>query len=249
MVYRPLAFLALMVGSGCVGLSPAHADMTSALAAITETADRICNNVPTSGEHQRAQVQGDIKAEVNGLLKKLAELGIAGTGEYTSDEYVGVLQSDLPAVLKDNAACKLRVFMILQEKMLPTTTQPPQAPAPAGWSLSSDQAEALRIRLGPIFPKPPVFIMCRTMGSNCDRFAYIFFDVLQKAGWRVAPPMTSRGGNVIITGEQGIRIISESTSARWLTDALQASDVGGLPAELNRGGDDQHIRINIGDRP
>ena len=37
-------------------------------------------------------------------------------------------------------------------------------------------------------------------------------------------------------------------SARQLADAFQASDVGALPAELDKQGDDQHILINIGDR-
>jgi hypothetical protein len=87
------------------------------------------------------------------------------------------------------------------------------------------------------------------MAVDCERLAYVLFDVLHRAGWPVAPPMTSRGGNVIITGERGIKVISTGDSARELKDALQAGDVGGLPAELDTHGDDQHILINIGDRP
>ena len=61
--------------------------------------------------------------------------------------------------------------------------------------------------------------------------------------------MTTRGGKIIITGERGIKVISKSDSARELKDSLQAGDVGGLPAELVAAGDNDHIRINIGDRP
>lgn len=132
--------------------------------------------------------------------------------------------------------------MTLQEKML-------TAGVATGWNMSSVQAESLRLRLAPIFPKPPIFIKCRTMAPDCERLAYVVYDVLHGAAWPVTEPMTARGGNVMMTGERGIVVISTSASARKLKDALQAGDVGGLPAELDGHGNDQQILINIGDRP
>jgi hypothetical protein len=108
----------LLFTIGCLGFagwSPAKADTFDALKAITETAEKICNTVPTVGEHQSAEVEGDIKAELGGLLRKLSNTGIGGTGKYTNDEYAGILQQDLAAALKSNADCKLRVFMTLRQ--------------------------------------------------------------------------------------------------------------------------------------
>lgn len=241
---RVLSFLFVFLTSAeCFA---ADATQTDALNAITDTAAKICNTVPTSGERDSAEVKGDVKAEVSGLLKKLGDLGISGTGRYTHDDYVGVVQEQLAAALKHNSDCRLTVFMALQGKLMPQSSAPA---APSGWSMSPEQAESLRVRLASIFPKPAVFIQCRTMAADCERLAYILFDVLQRAAWPVSQPMTTRGGNVIITGERGIKVISRSDSARELKDLLQAGDVGGLPAELVAAGDNDHIRINIGDRP
>jgi hypothetical protein len=87
------------------------------------------------------------------------------------------------------------------------------------------------------------------MAVDCERLAFVLFDVLQRVAWPVTQPMTTRSGSVSITGERGIKVISTGSSARDLKDALQAGEVGGLPAELDTHGDDQHILINIGDRP
>lgn len=235
-------FSAVVASVCCLTASPARSETNAILAIITDAADRFCNVVPVGGERQAVQVAADVKVEINGLLKKLAGLGVSGTGKYTSEHYVGVLQQDLAATLKDNATCKLKVFMTLQEKLLPSG-------AATGWQMSSAQAEALRLRLTPIFPKPPIFIKCRTMAPDCERFAYVVYDVLRGAAWPVSEPMTQRGGNVMMTGELGIMVISTSASARKLKAALQAGDVGGLPAELDGQGNDQNILINIGDRP
>jgi len=238
---RVLTFLFAFLASA--DLSYADTNIADALGAITDTAAKICNTIPTSGARDEVAVSGDVKAQLSGLLKRLGDLGISGTGQYTHDEYVGVVQEQLATALKNNSDCRLTVFMALQGKLIP------QSNASSGWNMSPEQADALRIRLIPISPKPAIFIKCRTMAADCDRLAYVLFDVLERAAWPVSPPMTTRGGNVMMTGERGIKVISTSGAARELTDSLQVSDVGGLPAELVSEGDSQHILINIGDRP
>ncbi len=100
-----------------------HAEMTeetrsSALKAITDTADKICGSVPTSGDHISLEVKGAISAQLNVLVKKLADLGISGNGDVSSGSYEGLLQQDLPAALADARGCKVHVFDKLQETLL-----------------------------------------------------------------------------------------------------------------------------------
>jgi hypothetical protein len=98
-------------------------DTTQALNEISGTADRICGNVAQSGHATSRQVSGEVTAELNGLVKRLADLGIKGNGSLNSTEYEGVLQPELRLALTDVRACKVHVFDILQEKMIPGAPQ------------------------------------------------------------------------------------------------------------------------------
>ncbi len=115
----------------------AQADTPAALAAISDTADRICGIVSTQGEAGQSKVQGDIHAELNGLARRLATIGGSGAADLTSSKYQGVLQQDLPTALKDIRECKLRVFEKLQATILPGT-----APASGPGSPTLDLIQA-----------------------------------------------------------------------------------------------------------
>jgi hypothetical protein len=95
-------------------------DQQKQLEAITATADRICNVVTTEGSTESAKVSGEVKAELSGLAKRLANLGVSGTGAIDSSEYHGLLQQDLALALKDNASCKTHVFDKLIDKLVPS---------------------------------------------------------------------------------------------------------------------------------
>jgi hypothetical protein len=89
------------------------------------TADKICNIVRAEGSSDSSKVSGDAKAQLSGFL---AGIGISGGGSHNVDHYAGLLRQDLPTAFGDNAACKLRVFETLQQKMIivqgGTSTQP-----------------------------------------------------------------------------------------------------------------------------
>jgi hypothetical protein len=68
---------------------------------------------------------GDVRAQLSGLAKRLADLGISGTGDITSESYEGILQGELATALKDMRECKLAVFNSLKQVLLPA---PPPAP-------------------------------------------------------------------------------------------------------------------------
>jgi hypothetical protein len=91
---------------------------TNALALITRTADGICSIVKQAGNSQSVKVKGDVKAQLTGLIKQLADLGISGAADFTADQYEGVIQADLAATIRSNSECKLKVFDKLVEKMV-----------------------------------------------------------------------------------------------------------------------------------
>lgn len=91
---------------------------TNALGLITKTADGICNIVNQAGSSQSLKVKGDVKAQLTGLIRQLADLGISGAADFTADQYEGVIQADLAATIRSNAECKLKVFDKLVEKMI-----------------------------------------------------------------------------------------------------------------------------------
>jgi hypothetical protein len=88
------------------------------LDAINSAADRICNVIKNEDTSEGAKVTGKIEAEVSGLAKQLVDLSGNVQGQYNTESYVGVLQCDLPNVLKNNADCKLQVFHKLSDLML-----------------------------------------------------------------------------------------------------------------------------------
>jgi len=63
-----------------------------ALELITNTADRICNIVSTKGDADSTEAKGDVKAQVNGLLSKLADIGVSGSGGINNETYQNVLR-------------------------------------------------------------------------------------------------------------------------------------------------------------
>jgi hypothetical protein len=115
----------LSTATGFITL-PAHGEDATqqALKAITDTADRICGTVSPSGQSNSFKVTGDVKAELSGLVKKLADLGIIGSGEVSSTAYEGVLQQELSSTLKDVRDCKLKTLQILKERLLPAQSNP-----------------------------------------------------------------------------------------------------------------------------
>ena len=114
-----------------IQISPTRADTPAALSAINDTADRICGIVVARGETSSTKVTGEVRAELSGLAKNLASIGVEGAGDITSSSYLGMLQSDLPATLKDIRDCKLKVLESLKAIVLPGAAQPQNPNAPA----------------------------------------------------------------------------------------------------------------------
>ena len=115
----------LMIGSmrgSAVGQSQPprtqQQQLTESLKLITDAADKICGVVVAAGEAQSVKVSGDVKAQLNALARKLADLGLSGTGEFATDSYVGMLRTDLATTLKDQRDCKSKIFDKLSDKVI-----------------------------------------------------------------------------------------------------------------------------------
>ena len=87
-----------------------------ALKVIGDFADRLCQTVPLETQTETLQLSGDAKAELEGIIKKLASLGISGAAKYESSSSKNVLQKDLAEVLKDARNCRLQIWNDLKGK-------------------------------------------------------------------------------------------------------------------------------------
>jgi hypothetical protein len=136
-------FVAMLSSSLQVHSAQADGLSSAALAAISDTADRICGTVSTQGEAASSKVSTNLHAELGGLARRLASIGISGATDITSAKYQGVLQQDLAATLKDVRICKMRIFETLSVKILPGVTVPSGAAAPSGELLQSPSSAPL----------------------------------------------------------------------------------------------------------
>src|SRR5262245_33714866 len=102
-----------------------------ALNIIVDYAGRICVTVPPKGRSDNVELSGKAKAELNELLKKIANLGIEGAAQYQASQYEGVLQKELAEQLNKSRDCQREVSQDLIKRLLPPlseATPPPERP-------------------------------------------------------------------------------------------------------------------------
>ncbi len=85
---------------------------------IAEFADKFCKEIPLIGNNNNLELSGKGKAELNGIISKLADLGIEGAIKYQSTEYQGLLQKDLLEGLKSGSNCRLQIWNDLKGSLL-----------------------------------------------------------------------------------------------------------------------------------
>lgn len=115
--------IAALASSPSIGLAQDLDSAARALDLISKFAASICNDVAAKGSSSSVELSGSAKAEVNKLVKQLADLKVEGAAKYQAAEYEGVLQKDLAVALKDSASCKQKVFQDLNDKLLPKQAQ------------------------------------------------------------------------------------------------------------------------------
>jgi hypothetical protein len=113
------------------------------LAQITDTADKLCKEVATSGGADREEVTGNVAARL------LAKFGIEIGGAASKKQWDGIPPEDLANALKNNTDCRQKVFELLQAKLLPPSgpvIDPPQGSNISGiWHDTADPTSEARI--------------------------------------------------------------------------------------------------------
>jgi len=85
---------------------------------IANFSDRMCKDIPLSGGNRNIELSGGAKAELNGLIKGLVDLGFEGAAKYEKSDYKGLLQADLAKALETSTNCKLEIFRDLKGRIL-----------------------------------------------------------------------------------------------------------------------------------
>jgi hypothetical protein len=106
-----------------VELSPASSAQLDPqqIALIRYTAASICNTVKDiKGEKTYAQIQGEVKGQLSGLLGRLSgtEASASGTGVLGRDAFEGLTQDATAAGLAEDRECRMKLF----DKMFDTIT-------------------------------------------------------------------------------------------------------------------------------
>jgi hypothetical protein len=120
-------FLLTLIVISCLSFYPKKSVAASleenekALKMIADFADRLCKEIPLQGHGDNLELTGSAKAELNGIIKKLANLGLDGAIKYQNTEYEGLLQKDLVSALKDETKCRLQVWNDLKDKLISNT--------------------------------------------------------------------------------------------------------------------------------
>jgi hypothetical protein len=95
------------------------------IALIRDTAASICNTVKdTKGEKTYAQIQGEVKGQLSGLLGKLSgtEASASGTGTLSRDAFEGLTQDATATGLTEDRDCRMKLFDKMFDKITATAS-------------------------------------------------------------------------------------------------------------------------------
>ena len=74
---------------------------------IRDTAASICNTVKEAkGQKSDVQIEGDVKAQLGGLVGKLVDAGASGKGSLSREEFEGLSQDATAAALEGDRTCR-----------------------------------------------------------------------------------------------------------------------------------------------
>ncbi len=97
----------------------------ASLKVITDTARSICAEVSVELQDNKLELTGAAAAKLDGIVKKIVNLGVEGAAKYQTGSSKGVLRQDLAVAIKNGNDCRLSVFNVLVPRMLPSVIPPP----------------------------------------------------------------------------------------------------------------------------
>jgi hypothetical protein len=108
----------LASGMGAVAAS-AEQSTPQQIQMIKDTAGFICDTVKDAkGQKTDVELEGDIKAQVNGLVGKLADLGGSAKGKLTHEQFEGLSRDATAAALEGDRGCRERVFDKMYDRLV-----------------------------------------------------------------------------------------------------------------------------------
>ena len=90
--------------------------LATTLRLVKDAADSLCGNVVQSGSKTKEQIRGEVKVALSGLAKHFSDAGLSVNGGVENEQFVGVLQDQLSATLRDTQQCKLGVAILIFDK-------------------------------------------------------------------------------------------------------------------------------------
>jgi hypothetical protein len=108
----------ILLISAQTSLAGSLEDQEKALKIIADFAERLCRDIPLEGQGSNIDLSGKAKADLNGVISRIANLGIEGAAKYQTQDYKGLLQMDLARALKDSTDCRMQVWKDLKDKLV-----------------------------------------------------------------------------------------------------------------------------------
>jgi hypothetical protein len=108
----------------CASISPALAQQLNSqqIEVIRDTAASICNTVKEAkGQKSDYQIEGDVKAQLGGLVGRLVDVVGSSKGSVSREEFEGLSRDATAAALEGDRGCRERLF----DKMFDKLTIPP----------------------------------------------------------------------------------------------------------------------------
>lgn len=143
--------------AGALVASPGHGQSIDAVALkeISDFAKDFCGEYATGGSRENLQLEGSAKAELDGFLKKLTDIGVEGAAQFDTGEYVGVLQQELRGELQSVRDCRLKIWSDLKAGVVEAAPAP-AAPAPAATPEPAVAPEPAAVAPEPVFAPEPL---------------------------------------------------------------------------------------------
>jgi hypothetical protein len=131
MAYWKLGLCVAMACGAGVSASIAQQLNPQQIQTVRDTAASICNTVKEAKGHKSdVQIQGDVKAQLGGLVGKVADVGGSGKGAIDREEFEGLSRDATATALQGDRDCRERLFNKMFDQL--TAAQDPRATSGTG---------------------------------------------------------------------------------------------------------------------
>jgi hypothetical protein len=200
MRYRKLGLCAALAYGIAVPTASAQQLNSDQIQLIERTVATICNTVKeTRGTKSAVQLQGDIKAQVGGLVDKVGESGAGGVGSLTREEFDGLSRSATAVALEGDRGCRERVF----NKMFDRLSAEVPVKVSTGCMVTDPTGTPLNVRESPNGAMKGTLINGKQVqplrfasAANGKPWAYVSDATGREIGWVFFPYLTCKGAGV-----------------------------------------------------